>query len=290
MIRSMTGYGKAETNLQGKNFIFEVKALNSKQLDLNIKLPGDLRQLEYELRNKAAAPLQRGKIEISLTFTDGTEKQLTKIDHAMASAYLAQIQALSESLQLENPENMVSILLKLPGVFGMQEETISEATKTAIFETLDRAIASFDNFRIQEGMVLKTELMQRINNITTLLDQVVPFEDQRHEQLKARLLRNLSEFSETGRYDENRYEQELIYYFEKLDITEEKVRLKQHCDYFGTTIDEDNAGKKLGFISQEIGREINTLGSKANEANIQHLVVQMKDELEKIKEQLFNIL
>lgn len=290
MIRSMTGYGKAETNHAGKKIILEVKALNSKQLDLSIKLPGEFRQLEYELRNKAAVPLQRGKIEISLNIADGTEKQLSPLDHGVAAAYLQQIKGLSESLHIALPEDIVSVLLKLPGVYGTQEETISEDMKTAIFETLDQAIASFDGFRLQEGLVLKTELMQRIQNIRELLNQVDPFEKQRFEQLRTRLSRNLSEYSDTGRYDENRFEQELIYYFEKLDITEEKVRLKQHCDYFGTTIDEDNAGKKLGFISQEIGREINTLGSKANEANIQHLVVQMKDELEKIKEQLFNIL
>ncbi len=290
MIRSMTGFGKSETNHENKKITIEVKALNSKQLDLSMKVPGEFRQLEYELRNKAAVPLQRGKIEISLSIADGAEKQLTQLDHAVAEAYLEQIKGLSEKLQIALPEDLVSVLLKLPGVYGTQEETISEAMKAAIFNAMEQAIASFDGFRIQEGLVLKTELMQRIQNIQDLLNQVDPFEKQRFEQLRTRLSRNLSEYSETGRYDENRFEQELIYYFEKLDITEEKVRLKQHCDYFGTTIDEDNAGKKLGFISQEIGREINTLGSKANEANIQHLVVQMKDELEKIKEQLFNIL
>lgn len=290
MIRSMTGFGKALQKYNSKDITVEIKALNSKQLDLIIKLPTEVRSLEYEIRNKIGVQLQRGKIEIGLTIEDSSKEESILIDKEMVGSYIEQVKQLSESLNLELPQDLVSLILKFPNVFKNKEDVVNENLTNIILKTVQEAFDAFDAFRIQEGLVLKTDLLKRINLILSLLDQVEPFESLRHATIKNRLISNLSELAGAGHYDENRFEQELIYYLEKLDITEEKVRLKQHCNYFMLSIDEDNAGKKLGFISQEIGREINTLGSKANEANIQRLVVQMKDELEKIKEQLFNIL
>ena len=185
---------------------------------------------------------------------------------------------------------MASILFRMPGIFNVPVENYDEAFVAKVTETLDQALDIVDGFRIQEGQTLKKDLLHRVELILDLLGQVEPFEKSRHEVIKQRITKNLSELTTAGQYDENRFEQELIYYLEKLDITEEKVRLRQHCNYFNESCDDDQAAKKLGFISQEMGREINTLGSKANEVNIQKIVVKMKDELEKIKEQVCNIL
>jgi uncharacterized protein (TIGR00255 family) len=186
--------------------------------------------------------------------------------------------------------DMAGLLFRMPGIFNTPEQNYDEEFVAKIGETIDIALDTVDRFRIQEGQTLKKDLLHRVELILGLLDQVEPFEKARHDTIKQRLIKNLSELTTEGQYDENRFEAELIYYLEKLDITEEKVRLRQHCNYFKESSDEDQAGKKLGFISQEMGREINTLGSKANEVNIQRLVVMMKDELEKIKEQVLNIL
>lgn len=286
----MTGFGKAEADFQSKKITIEIKSLNSKQLDLTLKLPSDLRSLEYAIRNQIAPKLQRGKVEINVSFSDLDLTQLTVIDTDVVKMYLSQIKVLENTLQLEETQDLMSLLLKLPGVFKTPEQLVDTAFAELLQKLIEQAFDAFETFRIQEGQILKSDLLSRIGIILNLLEQVDPFEENRKNTIKQRLSKILSENIEGGRYDENRFEQELIYYLEKLDITEEKVRLRQHCTYFTQTIDEDNSGKKLGFITQEIGREINTLGSKANEANIQRIVVQMKDELEKIKEQLFNIL
>ena len=290
MIRSMTGYGIAENPFNTKKITVEIRSLNSKQLDLSMKLPNELRFAELDFRNKVAAVMQRGKIDVVISIADTALDQINKINEEVVASYLRQIQTISENLNIAPASDMASLLFRMPGIFNTLEQNYDEEFVAKINETLAQALDSLDQFRIQEGQTLKKDLLHRVELILGLLDQVEPFEKGRHETIKQRLTKNLTELTTSGQYDENRFEAELIYYLEKLDITEEKVRLRQHCNYFNESCDEDQAGKKLGFISQEMGREINTLGSKANEVNIQKLVVKMKDELEKIKEQVCNIL
>ena len=290
MIRSMTGYGIAEQTYDTKKIVVEIKTLNSKQLDLQMKLPNELRLAELDFRNKVGAKMQRGKIDVTITVTDTDLTQSYHIDPDIVKAYKAQIEAISAQLGVAPTSDMASLLFRMPGIFNVPVENYDEAFVAKVGATLDQALDLVDGFRIQEGNTLKKDLLHRVELILDLLGQVEPYEKSRHEVIKQRITKNLSELTTSGQYDENRFEQELIYYLEKLDITEEKVRLRQHCNYFDESCDEDFAGKKLGFISQEMGREINTLGSKANEVNIQKLVVKMKDELEKIKEQVCNIL
>ena len=286
----MTGYGKAEQIYKTKRIVVEVKTLNSKQLDLSLKLPQELRPQELDYRNEVANILQRGKIDVSINVTDTNVEQNTHIEKEVIASYLKQIKEISEEYNIPASADMAMLLFKMPGIFVTPEQEYDEAFIEKVKETLLEALKITDEFRRQEGEVLKTDLLKRKNLILEYLGEVDPFETGRHENIKNKLIKNLTELTQSGKYDENRFEQELIFYLEKLDITEEKVRLAKHCSYFDETIDEEGAGKKLGFISQEMGREINTLGSKANDADIQRLVVKMKDELEKIKEQLFNIL
>jgi uncharacterized protein (TIGR00255 family) len=290
MIRSMTGYGIAEQTFNTKKISVEIKTLNSKQLDLQVKLPNELRFAELDFRNKIGAKLQRGKVDVVITITDTDLTQSYHIDQDIVKAYKEQIEAISGRLGIAPADDLATLLFRMPGIFNVPVENYDEAFIAKVDETLTQALDLVDNFRIQEGQTLKKDLLHRVELILDLLGQVEPYEKSRHDVIKQRLTKNLTELTTTGQYDENRFEQELIYYLEKLDITEEKVRLRQHCNYFNESSDEDQAGKKLGFISQEMGREINTLGSKANEVNIQKLVVKMKDELEKIKEQVCNIL
>ena len=290
MIRSMTGYGIAESLYNTKKITVEIRTLNSKQLDLAMKLPNELRFAELDFRNRIGAKLFRGKIDAAITITDTASDAVNRIDPDVVASYLRQIQGISEELGIAPAADMAGLLFRMPGIFNTTEQQYDEDFVAKIAETLETAVDTVDGFRIQEGQTLKRDLLHRVDLILGLLDQVEPFEKSRHETIKQRLVKNLSELTTEGQYDENRFEAELIYYLEKLDITEEKVRLRQHCNYFRESCDEDQAGKKLGFISQEMGREINTLGSKANEVNIQRLVVKMKDELEKIKEQVLNIL
>ena len=290
MIRSMTGYGIAEQTFNTKKISVEIKTLNSKQLDLQVKLPNELRFAELDFRNKIGAKLQRGKVDVVITITDTDLTQSYHIDQDIVKAYKEQIEAISGRLGIAPADDLATLLFRMPGIFNVPVENYDEAFIAKVDETLTQALDLVDNFRIQEGQTLKKDLLHRVELILDLLGQVEPYEKSRHDVIKQRLTKNLTELTTTGQYDENRFEQELIYYLEKLDITEEKVRLRQHCNYFNESCDEDQAGKKLGFITQEMGREINTLGSKANEVSIQKLVVQMKDELEKIKEQVCNIL
>ena len=286
----MTGYGKAEQIYLTKRIVVEVKTLNSKQLDLSIKMPQELRPQELDYRNEIANILQRGKIDVSISVTDTNVEQNTHIEKEVIASYLKQIKEISEEYNIPASADLAMLLFKMPGIFVTPEQEYDETFIEKVKETLLEALRITDSFRRQEGEILKIDLMKRKNLILEYLGEVVPFENNRHENIKNKLIKNLTELTQSGKYDENRFEQELIFYLEKLDITEEKVRLAKHCSYFDETIDEEGAGKKLGFISQEMGREINTLGSKANDADIQRLVVKMKDELEKIKEQLFNIL
>jgi uncharacterized protein (TIGR00255 family) len=290
MIRSMTGYGVAESLYNTKKITVEIRTLNSKQLDLAVKLPNELRFAELDFRNRIGAKLLRGKIDTVITITDTSADSVNQIDPDVVASYLRQINGISEELGMAPAADMASLIFRMPGIFNTPEQKYDEDFVAKIAETLETVVDTVDRFRIQEGQTLKRDLLHRVDLIVGLLDQVEPFEKSRHDTIKQRLIKNLSELTSEGQYDENRFEAELIYYLEKLDITEEKVRLRQHCNYFRESCDEDQAGKKLGFISQEMGREINTLGSKANEVNIQRLVVMMKDELEKIKEQVLNIL
>ena len=290
MIRSMTGYGIAETLYHTKKIVVEIKTLNSKQLDLSMKLPNELRFAELDFRNKVGSKLLRGKIDVVINITDTVVDSMNRIDPDVVASYLRQVQEISSDLGIAPSSDIAALIFRMPGIFNTPEQSYDEAFVAKIGETIDAALDTVDRFRIQEGQTLKKDLLHRVELILGLLDQVEPYEKARHDTIKQRLTKNLSELTTEGQYDENRFEAELIYYLEKLDITEEKVRLRQHCNYFKESSDEDQAGKKLGFISQEMGREINTLGSKANEVNIQRLVVMMKDELEKIKEQVLNIL
>lgn len=290
MIHSMTGYGIAENICNGKKIVVEIKTLNSKQLDLAVKLPAELRMAELDFRNKIGAKLLRGKIDVTVSVTDTNLDQLAHIDGEVVASYYRQIQEISKCLDLDPCPNITEILFRMPGIFNSQEQKYDEDFVATVARTIDQALEVVDGFRVKEGLTLKKDLLHRVELILDLLGQVEPYEKSRHETIKQRLTRNLAELTTDGQYDENRFEAELIYYLEKLDITEEKVRLRQHCSYFNESCDEDQAGKKLGFIAQEMGREINTLGSKANEVNIQKIVVKMKDELEKIKEQVCNIL
>ena len=290
MIRSMTGYGIAEQTFLTKKITVEIKTLNSKQLDLAVKLPNELRAVELDLRNRIGTKLQRGKVDVVITITDTDLTQTYHIDKDVVRAYKDQMVAITTELGIAPPADLAAVLFRMPGILSTPAESYDEAFIGKVGETVDQALEMVDGFRIQEGQTLKKDLLHRVELILGLLEQVEPYEKSRHEVIKQRLTKNLAELTTAGQYDENRFEQELIYYLEKLDITEEKVRLRQHCNYFNESCDEDQAGKKLGFIAQEMGREINTLGSKANEVNIQKLVVKMKDELEKIKEQVCNIL
>ena len=290
MIRSMTGYGVAEQTYNSKKITVEIKTLNSKQLDLSVKLPNELRFAELDFRNRIGAKMQRGKVDVVISVVDADLTQSYRIDPDIVKAYKDQIESISEGLGISPADDLASILFRMPGIFNASAESYDEAFVAKVGETIDQVLDTVDGFRVQEGQTLKKDLLHRVELILDLLGQVEPYEKNRHEVIKQRLTKNLADLTTAGQYDENRFEQELIYYLEKLDITEEKVRLRQHCNYFNESCDDDQAGKKLGFIAQEMGREINTLGSKANEVNIQNLVVMMKDELEKIKEQVCNIL
>ena len=285
----MTGYGKAEQIFKSNNICVEIKTLNSKQLDLNMKLPQELKANEFDYRNEIATRLQRGKIDVMLTITNTDVAQNTHIEKEIIASYLEQIKGISKEYNIPESKDIAAILFRMPGIFALPQQEYDDEFLAKIMETMVKAIEITDDFRAKEGAILKKDLLHRVELILGYLGEVEPFEKNRHEIIKGKLLKNLQELT-SGEYDENRFEQELIFYLEKLDITEEKVRLRKHCDYFKESIDEEGAGKKLGFIAQEMGREINTLGSKANDADIQRLVVKMKDELEKIKEQLFNIL
>ena len=290
MIKSMTGYGKAEQIYLTKRIVVEVKTLNSKQLDLSVKLPQEIRSQELEYRNMVATTLQRGKVDVMISITDTNVEQNTHIEKEVIASYLKQVKEISEEYNIPQSSDLAMLLFKMPGIFVTPEQQYDETFFEKIKETLQDALDMTDSFRRQEGEILKQDLMKRKDLIMQYLNEVTPYENNRHDNIKNKLVKNLTELTQSGKYDENRFEQELIFYLEKLDITEEKVRLAKHCSYYEDTIDEEGAGKKLGFIAQEMGREINTLGSKANDADIQRLVVKMKDELEKIKEQLFNIL
>jgi uncharacterized protein (TIGR00255 family) len=289
MIQSMTGYGKAELNLKNANFTIEVRSLNSKQIDANVKMSSIYRDKEIGLRKLLSEKLQRGKIELSIWRESSDSSAKYTLNTELIKEYFSQIKEVTSSLSINSSDIMPS-LLKMPEVLVKGEEKAEDNEWEEIAKGIDIAIGNILKFRLDEGEKLETDITERINKLSTLLIDISPFAKGRIEKVKKSLADKLVEI-DTKNIDENRFEQELIYYLEKQDITEEQVRLEVHLSYFIETMKADAPnGKKLGFIGQEIGREINTIGSKSSDAEMQKIVVQMKDELEKIKEQLLNIL
>ena len=290
MIKSMTGFGKGEVALPSKKITVEVRSLNSKQLDLAVRMPGIFRQKEFELRSVAAAAIQRGKADITVTVENTAVSTSTTVNKEIFGEYMRQVnEALIYSGVSADYDAIVPAVLRMPEVVSAQTESLTEEESAALMQALNIALEQFNSFREQEGATLIADLLRRVDLIEEYKRQVEPFEATRAETIKNRIRENLAQLKVD--IDTNRLEQEMIFYIEKLDITEEKVRLSNHCNYFReVAAAEEAVGRKLGFIAQEMGREINTLGSKSNEANMQILVVKMKDELEKIKEQVLNIL
>ena len=290
----MTGYGKAEAVLNHKKITVEIRSLNSKQLDLTVKVPAVYRQSEYEIRNRIGKRLQRGKIDAYVSYEITGDSVPVNIDRKTFTAYFGQIREIAAENGIDWNGSaldaaVVPAVLRLPEVIQNDRQTVSEAETQALKRCVEEAVDHMEQFRIQEGTILIADLLRRIDRIEQLKEEIVPFEKARAETIKTRIRENIESLGIP--FDANRLEQEMIYYIEKLDITEEKVRLQNHCKYFREVArGEEAPGRKLGFIAQELGREINTLGSKANEATIQKKVVEMKDELEKIKEQVLNIL
>ena len=285
MIQSMTGFGKHVVQMPSKKITIEIKSLNSKNLDINTRIPQLYREKELEMRKMIAESLSRGKVDLGLYVEITGEETTSEINQGVVKKYMAQLGSITEG----EPIKLLELALRMPDTLRSDKDAIDEAEYASIMEAMKEALLKINSFRDKEGSVLEADFMLRLNSLTQLLEQVKEMDPERLNTIRERLNRALSELK--VEVDSNRFEQELIYYLEKYDITEEKVRLANHLEYFNTTLhSEDSNGKKLGFIAQEIGREINTIGSKANYAPMQQLVVQMKDELEKIKEQMLNVL
>jgi uncharacterized protein (TIGR00255 family) len=291
MIRSMTGFGKTEFEVGTKKITLEIKSLNSKQLDINTRVPSMYREKDLEIRRLISEMLTRGKVDFAIYLDNlGTESS-SKINSAIIKDYFKQLKSVYKELGIEVNESIMHTIMRLPETVKMVYDELDETEWLVVRENLIKTLDELNRFRDQEGQALKADIDANIANILDLLVQAEPFETQRMENVKTKIMESLDSLQLNGSVDKNRFEQELIYYMEKLDINEEKVRLANHCSYFTQTMNEDEpSGRKLGFIAQEIGREINTLGSKANESNLQRIVVQMKDNLEKIKEQVLNVL
>jgi len=293
MMKSMTGYGKVSECLNGKNFEIEIRSLNGKTLDVSTKLPSNYKDKELDVRSLIASKLERGKVDFLMSYTiEDPAQEALKINESLLDAYYNKVLSLTQKYGFQADKNLIfTSLLRMPDIQRLEAEKVSEEEWTKIEGLIIKAIDNLDDFRTQEGQNLKKDFIKRINLILGYLNEVEPLEKNRINIIRERIIQKFEDLKSTIDFDKNRLEQELIYYIEKLDITEEKVRLRNHCAYFIENLDsEASAGKKLGFIAQEMGREINTLGSKANDAEIQRFVVMMKDELEKIKEQVLNIL
>lgn len=290
MIKSMTGFGKGEAQYGDKKFRVELRSLNSKQLDLSVKLPGRYRAVEAEVRAIVTRELQRGKVDCFISVEAATAETSAHINREAFKAYLDELREVCDTnLLAPDSDALLRAVLRMPDVVTSEEQEVADEELAAIVAATQEAAKQLDAFRVQEGAILIADLLRRIELIEGYRHEVEPFEKARVEVIKSRIRENIEKLG--VEVDNNRLEQEMIYYIEKLDITEEKVRLDNHCRYFReVAAEEEAAGRKLGFIAQELGREINTMGSKSNEANMQRLVVQMKDELEKIKEQVLNIL
>jgi len=287
----MTGYGKNETITESFKVTVEIRTLNSKQLDINLRIPQILKEKEIEIRKAIGLVLQRGKIDTFVSIEQSTTESIPKLNMKVAEHYYSELLALTNVIGQDSKDNLLPIIVKMPDVFVVSATDINDEDIKTVIDCLNGALIAVDDFRTSEGADLNIDIKSRVETILNLLTKVDQFETQRINVIKERIRSNISKFKLDPSSDQNRLEQEMIYYIEKLDITEEKVRLKNNCNYFLDNLNNvESSGKKLGFITQEIGREINTLGSKANDSNLQKIVVLMKDELEKIKEQLFNIL
>jgi len=288
---SMTGWGKTQYQMQDKLVTVEIKSINSRQFDLNLKIPFLYRDFESEMRSMVSEKVARGKVDLIITqeFVNGTS--VSELNKEALKKYFAQISELAGEFGISGSDILFAAAMRFPEVVKTPQILISEEEKTVLFDALSQALNLLVSFRVQEGKALEKDILQHLSRIEELLDQITPFEQERIDAFRDKLRRNLEEYLGKNGIDENRFEQEIIFHLEKIDITEEKIRLANHLKYFREVVqNEELQGRKLGFISQEIGREINTLGSKANHALIQKKVVEMKDELEKIKEQLLNIL
>lgn len=289
----MTGYGKVSECLFGKNFEIEIRSLNGKSLDLSTKIPSNYKDRELEIRALIASRLERGKVDFMMTCTVGElSEDVVKINEPLLKAYYDKVLSIANGYGIETDKNMILMsLLRFPDIQKVEPEKVSDEEWEQILALVNKAVDNLEEFRVQEGKILKEDFSKRVTLILEYLKKVEPLEKNRINIIRERIMQRFEEFRTAADFDQNRLEQELIYYIEKLDITEEKVRLENHCKYFSETLEaEIPTGKKLGFIAQEMGREINTMGSKANDAEIQKYVVMMKDELEKIKEQVLNIL
>jgi uncharacterized protein (TIGR00255 family) len=291
MLKSMTGFGRAEQRVGDKTFLIDIKSLNGKQFELNLKMPAFLKPFEFEIRNILSKNLNRGSIDCTISLKETGSAKPVSINTDLAKAYFKPISELSQALKLDSA-HILSTLLKLPEVITPTGETLTENEWTVFQTVLHTAMDSLNQHREEEGKSLQTDLVLRITNILKQQEEIIKLEPARKSRIKEGLIKILEENVGKDSYDPNRLEQELIYYIEKIDLTEEQVRLKNHCNYFMSIISEpeEGKGKKLSFILQEIGREINTTGAKAYDSNIQKCVVLMKDELEKAKEQVLNVL
>ena len=291
MIQSMTGYGKATAETGNRKVIVEIKSLNSKAMDISTKIIQAYRDKELDIRSRITAALERGKVDFTLYIDAAAATGAQTVNTAIFSNYLQQIESIATQTGYKVPEDIISTVLRMPDVISSnQQEEVSDEEWAAVSKAVDQAIAALVEYRKVEGAALEKKFREKISNISALLASVEPYEKDRVAKIKERMRSSM--LDAVGKnYDENRFEQEMIFYIEKLDISEEKQRLSNHLDYFIKTLEEGHGqGKKLGFIAQEMGREINTLGSKSNQAEMQNIVVRMKDELEQIKEQVLNVM
>ena len=291
MIKSMTGYGKATCDFENKTITIEIRSVNSKQLDINCRIPLNYKEKELEWRSDISKIAERGKIDFYVIIEQTENSKPVKINNVLLKEYFEQIKNSANEIGVPVTELSLLAALRLPETLKTENGEVTDDEWKSLSHCLHEALGIFDQFRIQEGKALEKDITVRLNLILKYLSELKKFESPRIDRIKERLQKNLNEFIPASSVDANRFEQEVIYFLEKLDFNEEKIRLKNHCDYFLTTQEkEESQGRKLSFIAQEMGREINTIGSKANDSEIQKLVVMMKDELEKIKEQLSNIL
>ena len=285
MITSMTGFGKTEAQWEDKSLSIEIRSLNSKSADINLRTPSYLREIDTEIRKRIAKKLHRGKIDLNIFIEFNGKNTPTAINASVVKGYIDQLKQIEKNNEIDH----LAIAMRLPDTLSSERNTLQEDEKKAVFNLLDDAIKNIETYRLDEGKVLEKDFLLRLDLIETYLEEAIKIDPERSKKIEAKLRASLEELK--IEIDSNRFEQELIFYLEKFDITEEKVRLQNHLDYFKKVLKNDFPnGKKLGFIAQEIGREINTIGSKANHSELQKIVVQMKDELEKIKEQLLNVL
>lgn len=287
----MTGFGKATGEINNKKITVEIKSLNSKQADISVRMPSFYKEKELTLRSLINKNLQRGKIELNLYAELLGESSNLQLNKELFEKYYTEFNSAANEVNPNHSSDIVAIVSKLPDVMKSERAELDKSEWVNVSKIIETALKEINEFRLTEGKSLEDELTLRVSNISELLAKVALYEQERIETVKARIINNLKEVVDEKKIDQDRFEQELIYYIEKYDVTEEKIRLAQHCKYFMETMNSTiSEGKKLGFICQEMGREINTLGSKANHSELQKIVVQMKDELEKIKEQILNIL